>query len=291
MLSQTTALVYLIAKSFFISRGFCIVTVELNGTHITDIPRDLRQDVMFLKIFKTSIRILNMTAASDYPSMYRIEVSTSPIISIITPSPSQSISLTNVALRSGTFSSPPDLGILLSGQLRFLTIAGLGFVAIPDNHFQHYSRLKSLDLSKNPITDLNASSLTGLSQLEHLYLGHTQVNPMPHLHIWLPNLQRLHAPYTGITVIPSSFLQSLPELQYLDFQGNQLTLVPRQEHFINLQNMVFIKIGRNPLQCDIRMCWIKVFYITFPLFWFTLFSIGHYYTQSLGFSTPIVLLI
>ena len=258
MLIQITVLAYFISVSIFPNGGLCRVMVELTGAHITDIPRDLRQDVTFLKIFETSINILNLTTAFDYPSMNRIDVATSPITDIVIPSPSLFVALDNVALRSGTFSTPPDLGIPLTGQLLFLTLSGLRFPAIPDNYFQHYSRLKSLDLSFNPITDLNAGSLAGLSQLENLYLGHTHVNPLPHLHLWLPNLQRLHAPYTGITAIPSSFLQNLPGLQYLDFQNNNLTLVPRQEHFINLQNMVFIKIGTNPLHCDFRICWIKV---------------------------------
>ena len=258
MLIHLIALTCFITMTIFINGGLCSVIVELSGANITDIPRDLRQDVTFLDISKTSISILNLTAAFDYPSMNRIDVMTSPITGIIIPSPSQSVALTNVALRSGTFSTPPDLGIVLAGQLLYLTLSHLGITAIPDNYFQHYSRLKSLDLTFNPIQNLSAGSLAGLRQLGHLYLGHTQVNPLPPLHIWLPNLQRLHAPCTGITVIPSSFLESLSGIKYLDFRVNQLTLVPRQEYFINLQNMVYVKLGGNPLHCDFRICWIKV---------------------------------
>ena len=273
MLIQITVLASFISMTIFINRGLCLVMVELSGTNITDIPRDLRRDVTFFNISKTSISILNLTAAFDYPLMNRIDVMTSPIMDIIIPSRSLSVALDSVALRSGTFSTPPDFGIVLAGQLLYLTLSGLGITAIPDNYFQHYSRLKSLDLTFNPIQNLSTGSLAGLRQLGHLYLGHTQVNPLPPLHQWLPNLQRLHAPYTGMTVIPSSFLESLSGLKYLDFRVNRLTLVPRQEHFINLQNMVYVKLGRNPLQCDFRICWIKV--LTHPrnhaLFSFILF--------------------
>ena len=244
-------------------QGDCVpsVEVELTGSQITDIPSNLSLDTQYLRLYHTGITILNLSTVAQYPVMCWLEVIQTPLTDIITPVPPESVALTRLELRSsGRFSTPPDLGSVLTGQLEFLTFSGLRITEIPDNYFQNYSNLLSLSLAFNPIThlDLNAGSLAGLSNLNRLYLGGSDVNPLPPLHQWLPKLDRIDVPATDITELPPTLLENLPGLRYLDLKGNQLQTVPDQEYFINLQNMVFIKLVGNPLHCDSNLCWIKV---------------------------------
>ena len=232
--------------------------VEISGADITDIPRNLRSDVEVLSMSKTNIDTLNLTAAADYPILCRLEISSSPVKLIITPTISQTLALTRLRLAAGQFPTPPGLGRLLEGQLVMLSLNGIGIITIPDGYFQNYTSLTSLSLTGNPISDLNAANLAGLHDLQSFYLGNTQLNPMPLLHLWLPKLRRLHVPTTGITTLSATLVESLPFLRYLDLTNNQLSTLPGQEHYANLKNMNFIKLNGNPLSCDFRLCWIKV---------------------------------
>ena len=236
--------------------------VEISGADITDIPRNLRSDVEVLSIYKTNIDILNLTAAADYPMLCRLDISSSPVRLIITLTRSQILALTRLRLAAGQFPTPPCLGSLLEEQLVMLSLNGIGIITIPGGYFQNYTSLTSLSLAGNPISDLNAANLAGLHDLQSFYLGNTQMNPMQLLHLWLPELRRLHVPKTGMTTLSATLVENLPFLRYLDLTNNQLSTLPGQDHFANLKNMNFIKLNGNPLSCDPRLCWIKVTHST-----------------------------
>ena len=53
-------------------------------------------------------------------------------------------------------------------------------------------------------------------------------------------------------------VENLPNLCMLDLSQNGLSSLPAQKHFVNLKNMVEIKLKGNPLHCDSRLCWLKV---------------------------------
>ena len=235
------------------------VQEDINGLHITSIPRNLSPNITYLRIFKTNITILNLTVIVDYPIICRIDVISSPIANIITPGPLQSVTLKSFLLHAaGHYLRPPDLGLVLAGQLINLSLKALGITAIPDNYFQNFTNLYSLSLASNPITNLNETNLAGLDRLKHFYLGYTHLNPLPPLQLWLPRLQTLYTPYSGITTIPLSFWENMSGLRCLNLTGNKLTTIPAHKYFIHMQTVVKIKLRRNPIHCDSRLCWIKV---------------------------------
>ena len=188
--------------------------VDLTGSDITDISRNLSKTLDYLLIFRTNINVLNLTVGIDYPVMCRLDVRESPVTTRIN--------------------------------------------TVPENYFQNYSKLISLVLNDNPITHLNAGSLAGIEHLKMLYLDRTNINPVPQLHLWLPNLSRLHIQSVGMAILPGSLIENLPQLKSLDLRSNQLSTVPAKEYFINLQNMKDVFLEGNPLHCDSRLAWIKV---------------------------------
>ena len=191
--------------------------------------------------------------------MCQLDVRESPVTTLITPTPPQTTVLTYFRLvNSGTFLSPPDLGSVLSEQLEFLSFDNIGINTVPENYFQNYSNLISLVLKDNPITHLNAGSLAGIEHLKMLYLDRTNINPVPQLHLWLPNLSRLHIQSVGMAILPGSLIENLPQLKSLDLRSNQLSTVPAKKYFVNLQNMKDVFLEGNPLHCDSRLAWIKV---------------------------------
>ena len=233
--------------------------VEIAGSNIIDIPRSLGSHIKSLKLSSTGISTLDLTVAVDYPVMCDLEIVSSPVITVITPKPPQTVALTSFKLASsGNFPTPPDLGPLLAGQLEYLSFNGIGITSIPDNYFENYTNLISLSLNDNPISDLNAGNIAGLRHLRSLYLSKAQLDPFPPLHIWLPNLQRLHLLRIGITELLVDTLTHLPHLRFLDLTKNQLCTIPGQEYFINLDNMAFVKLQGNPLHCDSKLCFVKV---------------------------------
>ena len=232
--------------------------VTLTGSDISDIPENLVSNVSYLELSNTNISVLNLTAASNYPVMCRLQISSSPLTKIIIPYPPTSVALTVLYLAAGNFPTLPDLGIVLAGQLEYLVFNGVGLVTIPDNYFQNYTSLISLSLTNNPISDLSARNMAGLHNLQILYLVNTKVSSLVELHLWLPKLKGLYAARSDITTLPASMVEHLPSLQKLDLSRNVLSTVPAQEHFVNLGNMISVNLEGNSLHCDFHLCWVKV---------------------------------
>ena len=243
--------------------GFSASTkITRTGSHINDIPRDVSSDVNYLILTNTNISILNLTATGYYQAMCRLEIASSPVKTIITPHPPQTVALTTFRLATGNFPTPPDLGIILAEQLEYLIFKAIGIVAIPDNYFQHYTSLFSLSLTGNPISDLNAGNQAELRNLEILYLANSGINSLAGLNLWLPNLRDLRAAGSHIAALSASMMENLPNLIKLDLSRNKLNTIPAQIHFVNLENMVSVKLEGNPLHCDSRLCWVKVIAMT-----------------------------
>ena len=232
--------------------------VEVTGFNISDIPRNLRSDLKYLKISGTNIHTLNLTVAVEYPEMCRLDISTSPLDRVITPNPPHTLALYSLRLWGGYFPIIPDLGDVLERQIEYLTFSYMGIITIPDNYFENFTSLIAFSLTNNPISDLNAGNMAGLSHLKSIFLGNNQLNPLPLLHQWLPNLIRLHAPRNGISLLPVSVVEHLRNLLYLDLHDNELSTVPSRENFVNLENMARISLEGNQLHCDTQLCWIKV---------------------------------
>ena len=242
------------------SHGTCskAVRIKLTGYDMNDIPRDLRQDVTQLFISNTNISVLNLTMAAEYPAMCLLEVRSSPVSSIITPIPPQTVALIFFRLLSGRFPAPLALGSVVPNQLTYLSFRGIGITTIPDNYFQNFVKLISVNLADNPITNPNAGSLAGLQDLSALYLNHANVTTVPPLHLWWPNLRRLHLSHRGMISLPEALIEKLPYLRILDVRNNLLSTVPCKDYFVNLENMQAVYLAGNPLRCDSELVWIKV---------------------------------
>ena len=236
--------------------------VEITNSNITDIPLNLGPHIKFLKISNTDISILNLTVAVGYPVMCRFEIHSSPVKIIVTPKPPQVVALTAFKLAAVNFPIPPDLGPLLAGQLEHLYFEGIGIISIPENYFQNYTNLISLSLNDNPIYDLNAGNMAGLRHLHSLYLSRAPFRHLPSLHLWVPKLQRLHVTHMVLIMFPASMLANLTDLRFLDLTENQLSTIPDQDHFVNIDNMGLVTLTGNPLNCDSRLCWMKVTSLT-----------------------------
>ena len=256
------SLVSALLPSTLHARNFTIKEV-LNGSDINDIPRDMDENIRFLYIVNTNISVVNLTViGGDYPLMCRLRIATSPVRTIITPNPTQSIALTSFQLTSGIFPTPPDLGSVLAKQLTFLVFKDIGLKVIPENYFENFTSLIKLSLNNNPISDLNAGNMVGLRNLRILNIDKTHVSPLSPLHLWLPILRELCAAHLNITVLSTNMLENLPNLKYLDISQNELNTVPAKSHFANLENMTLINLEGNPLHCDCNFCWVKVTSVT-----------------------------
>ena len=242
------------------SHGACskAVRIKVTDNDLNDIPRDLRQEVTQLYISNTNISVLNLTRTVEYTAMCLLDVRSSPVSSVIAPIPPQTVALIVFRLLSGRFPAPPDLGSVVSGHLKYLSFSGIGITIIPGNYFQNFSKLISLNIIANPITNINAGSLAGLQHLTALYLYHTNINTVPPLHLWLPNLKRLYLRHLGMNLLPEALIENLPYLRILDLRYSHLSTVPGKDHFVNLENMDAVYLAGNPLCCDSRLVWIKV---------------------------------
>ena len=228
----------------------------LNGHKYTSIPTNITASVTTLEIYNTRITTLNLQQLSVHTELCKIEVRKSPINAIIPPS--QKTKLTSLRIIDAFFPVLPDLGDYLPGHLRYCTLPENVISTIPNNAFVPYVKLLSLSLHGNPIKFLNSSMMQGLTKLKYIYLGNTELNPLPEIHLWTPNVLLLGINTMELAEIKGSLIANLPKLQNLQANKNQLTSLPSREYFVNLESMFTINIERNPLECDYRLCWLKV---------------------------------
>ncbi|XP_041665333.1 toll-like receptor 13 [Cheilinus undulatus] len=155
------------------------------------------------------------------------------------------------------------------------------FPWIPDNDtFQFNSKLRSLTITRNDLSDLGPELFWPIPNLEEVDLSSTKLKSLDFLaQANLSALKYLHLSDNGITVISDAIFQSLPALIYLDLSNNPLTCDCSNAGFIqwvksNNQTQVqdahdyicsspLIKQGTKVLDFDVQSCWMDVGFLCY----------------------------
>lgn len=115
---------------------------------------------------------------------------------------------------------------ILKGLLNLLefTCRNSQLVFLPLETFSYTPHLQRLDISSNDFADLSPALFHPIKDVRSLYLSRTRLRSLEFLkNTRLNKLNFLQSKKNDFSVINEDVLESLPELAYVDFQGNSFT--------------------------------------------------------------------
>nr|AAW69372.1 TLR22 [Takifugu rubripes] len=125
--------------------------------------------------------------------------------------------------RRGRSQLPSNILKGLSNLLEF-TCRNSQLVWLPVDTFSYTPRLQRLDISSNEFQDLSPALFHPIKDVRSLYISRTRLGSLEFLKdARLGKLNFLQSKRNVFSVISEDVLESLPELVYVDFQGNNFT--------------------------------------------------------------------
>lgn len=236
---------------------FARVDVTITGAAVTDIAQDLGSEVSHLRIDTSGVTILDLTQVAPYSFLREINIFKSKINQVIPAPAAATPSLKYLRIFSYNATSLPDLGDLESALIG-MQIWGAVQELTP-NYFTNFSSMVSVTVAYTYISHVDASSLYGLERITALGLTNNGLGEIASYELWTPLLTQLELQGTGATFIPGALLMGLPHLETLDVRNNLITTVPSASQFQSQLNLLTVKLLGNPLVCDERMGWLKVY--------------------------------
>ncbi|MEQ2303188.1 hypothetical protein AMECASPLE_014113 [Ameca splendens] len=188
---------------------------------------------------------------------------------------------------------------LIAGSIAFCAFKNLRSVPPLPPHITH------LFLENNQISEINATSLSGLEKLQELDLGQQKVplvirtnafssqrrlrrlvlgsNPGLQLEqlafAGLSSLQSLHLDYCALneSILTESYLEPLSSLQTLDLYGNQIKRLQPSALFANMNDLTYLNLELNKIDevCESDLVGFKGKH-------FTLFSLKGVYLRNMS---------
>ncbi|MED6235680.1 hypothetical protein ATANTOWER_031532 [Ataeniobius toweri] len=121
----------------------------------------------------------------------------------------------------------------LTNLLRF-SARNIQVIYLDKNTFKYTPRLEKLDISSNDLGTLSAELFSPLQTLKSLYISRTQIRSLDFLiDANLTKLEFLQARLNQYSVITEHVMNSLPFLQYVDFENNSFSCDCDNAWFLN----------------------------------------------------------
>lgn len=187
--------------------------------------------------------------------------------------------MTSLFMQGNNLASLSSQSFIGLNDLRILDLSNNTLRNLPRNLFGGLQNLQYLNLGKNIIQELSSNSFHGLDKLTWLNLSDNPLLCLP-TKLFRPcsNLDTLIIANTQLKVLLSTDFSGLtnlktlivnnnvylreiddhtlvhcPNLQHIDFSGNNLTKLPQS--LSTLSNVQKLNLGSNPWTCDCRMLW------------------------------------
>ena len=142
-------------------------------------------------------------------------------------------------------------------QCAELNMAGNSLTLISQFMFKGLQSLKELDLRSNKIEDIEPGSFHPLTQCKNIWMNGNQLTCLrAGIFEGLNSLETLDLYSNEISAIEPKTFSHTPVLRVLYLNQNRLK-VPIDKLIRIKSKKSFLFLGRNPLQCDWKMCWIK----------------------------------
>ena len=144
-----------------------------------------------------------------------------------------------------------NLQILNLTGNQFGDIEQVGLADSRANRADCHADIRALDLSRNEITTLPEDSpLSGLRQLQELYIQHNSVNEIASDALTgLTSLRVFNVSYNSLDSLPEALFASTRDLREIHLQHNELRILPRGA-FTRLEQLLVLNLAGNRLGSD-----------------------------------------
>jgi len=133
--------------------------------------------------------------------------------------------LLSLDLSKNVFTEFPDNIFHWEPSLTSLSLAFNRFTSCLSSEIGKFTRLQTIDLRNNQLTDL-PESLSNLTRLREITLSVNRFVALPSVLFNIPTLETILAADNRITEIPIDDLRKMNNLQILDLQNNSIGQVP-----------------------------------------------------------------
>ncbi|GBM46592.1 Protein toll [Araneus ventricosus] len=237
----------------------------LNGNHLSSLPKQFLMHTP--KLTTLELNGNDLSSVEDIFPVYdqyyfvihtlkTVKINSNKLTSIRFGSSAKSI--LHLDLGSNLISSVLDSDLLNLTSVFNLNLSGNPLSEVDAGCFQRLVKLKTLDLSSTNLKQLN-HSVQRLGQLEELLVDSSSLTSLDNNEfLGLNNLETISLKNNNLlSVYP--VMQNLTNLTELDVSSNNLTTLTLSSLPTNETKVVKLKklwIAENPLSCDCRISWI-----------------------------------
>ena len=243
---------------------------------LTSVPTDIDQDVRILHLSRNKIRTVDSSSFTPYRKIKTLYLDGNPLATIGEGTFDSVNSLSKMYFNNCKIETFPSSFGPRTSKIRYWTLKK----ALPDRtilqgaYFKDFTSLASLYLNNNDLEEVRTIDFP--DSISTLHLGATKLTSFPDL-THLPNLATLILSTNSFSDIPqdlidrlSSKLKSLQltkcgltsapdfttkhKLTTLYLDSNDLVTIPDLLYL----NLTKLRIKKNPITCDIRMCWRRM---------------------------------
>ncbi|RWS16198.1 uncharacterized protein B4U79_09466 [Dinothrombium tinctorium] len=249
LLLQNNRIAAIASDAFRSERSLQVI--DLSANEIPELPANVFDDTVNLRVLNLSrnqIRGLSEQVFRNTPYVESLDLSHNRFTTL----PYQSLKYVCSSLRIFLFSHN-QLEYLRADEVKGLfsrllvfDISSNQIKQLSLNVFNDFRRLISLDLSHNPLQEIDDRTLESLHcTLEELDLAATKLRAVPLLN--LHSLKKLNLSSNLISYIHTVSLRNTSHLQQLDIANNLFTSVPNNIWHL-LPKLRFLDISGNPIQ-------------------------------------------
>ncbi|KAI3378820.1 hypothetical protein SNEBB_000563 [Seison nebaliae] len=150
-------------------------------------------------------------------------------------------------------------------NLRILNLHNNNISRIAAGAFDNLNELNILTLSYNNLQELPMNLFNKLRKLKKLNLRNNQLKFFPNdISLDMSNLRILKLEKNRLTCIDREAFNSMKNLQYLSIHTNKLEHL-EENLFNHLKHLQILRLTNNPLKCDCKNEWIKIFLLNKPI--------------------------
>ncbi|NWS50773.1 LRRN3 protein, partial [Probosciger aterrimus] len=217
-------------------------------------------NLLRLHLNSNGLQMINRKWFEATPNLEILMIGENPIIRIEDMNFKPLINLRSLVLAGINLTEIPDNALAGLDNLESVSFYDNRFVKVPHIALQKATKLKFLDLNKNPINRIRRGDFSNMLHLKEL-----GINNMPELISIdglavdnLPDLRKIEATNNPrLSYIHPNAFYRLPKLESLMLNSNALSALYRST-IESLPNLKEVSIHSNPIRCDCVIRWINM---------------------------------
>ncbi|KAG8195256.1 hypothetical protein JTE90_028407 [Oedothorax gibbosus] len=126
-----------------------------------------------------------------------------------------------------------DFSPNVSKKLKYLSFQWCSIRKLKDDEFADFADLEEFELSQDAIVDIKRTMFPRRTKLRSLAVE-----------------------YNKISAIPNDLFSDMPNLEYVAFKGNMISVLPEATFQPVMPHLRYLDVRANPIKCDCLLVWV-----------------------------------